>query len=146
MVLCWHKYILSFDIINLSAQSSFLPMHDDRISTNYWSLFLLGCIIHSVFISSHQLFISLWSWEIPLINHLVSQEMGYVKITSLWFSTDVISSDAKFTLGIRENILSFVMTSQIAKFMGPTWGPPGSCRPQIGPMLAPWTLLSGFGS
>ena len=34
-------------------------------------------------------------------------------------------------------------TSQIAKFMGPTWGPPGSCRPQMGPMLAPWTLLSG---
>ena len=26
--------------------------------------------------------------------------------------------------------------SQIAKFMGPTWGPPGSCRPQMGPMLA----------
>ena len=27
--------------------------------------------------------------------------------------------------------------------MGPTWGPPGSCRPQMGPMLAQWTLLSG---
>ena len=27
--------------------------------------------------------------------------------------------------------------------MGPTWGPPGSYRPQMGPMLAPWTLLSG---
>ena len=27
--------------------------------------------------------------------------------------------------------------------MGPTWGPPGSCRPQMGPMLAPRTLLSG---
>ena len=26
--------------------------------------------------------------------------------------------------------------------MGPTWGPPGSCRPQMGPILAPWTLLS----
>ena len=26
--------------------------------------------------------------------------------------------------------------------MGPTWGPPGSCRPQMGPMLAPWILLS----
>ena len=24
---------------------------------------------------------------------------------------------------------------QIAKFMGPTRGPPGSCRPQMGPML-----------
>ena len=28
--------------------------------------------------------------------------------------------------------------------MGPTWGPPGSWQPQIGPMLAPWTLLSGM--
>ena len=34
--------------------------------------------------------------------------------------------------------------SQIAKFMGQTWGPPGSCRPQMGPMLVPWTLLSGL--
>ena len=33
--------------------------------------------------------------------------------------------------------------TQIAKFMGPTWGPPGSCRTQMGPTLAPWTLLSG---
>ena len=32
---------------------------------------------------------------------------------------------------------------QIAKFMGPIRDPPGSCRPQMGPMLAPWTLLSG---
>ena len=31
--------------------------------------------------------------------------------------------------------------SHITKFMGPTWGPPGSCRSQMGPMLAPWTLL-----
>ena len=34
--------------------------------------------------------------------------------------------------------------SQIAKFMGLPWGPPGSCRTQMGPMLAPWTLLSGI--
>ena len=33
---------------------------------------------------------------------------------------------------------------QIARIMGTTWGPPGSCRPQVGPVLAPWTLLSGF--
>ena len=32
---------------------------------------------------------------------------------------------------------------QTTKFMGPTWGPPGPCRPQMGPMLAPWTSLSG---
>ena len=33
--------------------------------------------------------------------------------------------------------------TQITTFMGPTWGPPGSCRRQMGPMLATWTLLSG---
>ena len=35
------------------------------------------------------------------------------------------------------------MIPQIARSMGPTWGSPGSCRPQMDPMLAPWTLLSG---
>ena len=34
-------------------------------------------------------------------------------------------------------------TTRIARFMGPTWGSPGSCRPQMGPILAPWNLLSG---
>ena len=27
--------------------------------------------------------------------------------------------------------------------MWPIWGPPGSCRPKVGPMLSPSTLLSG---
>ena len=35
------------------------------------------------------------------------------------------------------------ITTLIARFMGPTWGPSGADRTQVGPMLAPWTLLSG---
>ena len=31
----------------------------------------------------------------------------------------------------------------IARFMGPTWDPFGTERAEVGPMLAPWTLLSG---
>ena len=31
----------------------------------------------------------------------------------------------------------------ITRFMGPIWGPSGADRTQVGPMLAPWTLLSG---
>ena len=31
----------------------------------------------------------------------------------------------------------------ITRFIGPTWGPSGADRTQEGPMLAPWTLLSG---
>ena len=34
------------------------------------------------------------------------------------------------------------ITALIARFMGPTWGPSGADRTQVGPMLAPWTLLS----
>ena len=36
------------------------------------------------------------------------------------------------------------ITSQIARFVRPTWGPTGAGRTQLGPMLAPWTLLSGM--
>ena len=32
----------------------------------------------------------------------------------------------------------------ITTFMGPTWGPSGAHRTQVGPMSAPWTLLSGY--
>ena len=34
--------------------------------------------------------------------------------------------------------------SLIARFMGPTWGPSGADRTQVGPMMVPWTLLSGI--
>ena len=36
--------------------------------------------------------------------------------------------------------------SLIARFMGPTWGPSEADRTQVGPMLAPWILLSGMTS
>ena len=34
--------------------------------------------------------------------------------------------------------------SLMAGFRGPTWGPYGVDRTKAGPMVAPWTLLSGF--
>ena len=36
------------------------------------------------------------------------------------------------------------LDSLIAMFMGPTCGPSGADRTQVGPMTAPWTLLSGL--
>ena len=38
---------------------------------------------------------------------------------------------------------SEVTLTLIARFMEPTWGLSGADRTQVGPMLAPWTLLSG---
>ena len=39
---------------------------------------------------------------------------------------------------------TLLQTSPRAKFMGPTQGPSGADRTQVGLMLAPWTLLSGI--
>ena len=41
-------------------------------------------------------------------------------------------------------IVIILKASLIARFMGPTWGPSGADRTQVGPMMAPWTLLSGM--
>ena len=73
----------------------------------------------------------------PTLSLLVAPE---VVITT----TSDATSDDKVGIMTNLRIHSMVLlVTQIAKFMGPTWGPPGSCRPQMGPMLAPWTLLSG---
>ena len=37
-----------------------------------------------------------------------------------------------------------LLVSRISRFMGPTRGPSGADWTQVGPMLAPWTLLSGL--
>ena len=36
---------------------------------------------------------------------------------------------SKWEQAIGDHQNDFIVASQIAKFMGPTWGPPGSCRP-----------------
>ena len=64
--------------------------------------------------------------------------------STTWF--EISRKKCKFR--IANNLLQWMFKatglSQIAKFMGPTWGPPGSCRPQVGLILALWTLLSGY--
>ena len=41
-------------------------------------------------------------------------------------------------------LLQYGDTFIIARSMGPAWGPLRSCRPQVGPMWVPWTLLYGL--
>ena len=58
----------------------------------------------------------------------------YNAVCTLWLVLSMHARNFTFIFGKK--------ITQIAKFIGPTWGPPGSCRPQMGPMLAPWTVLS----
>ena len=83
---------------------------------------VLDCNLHfNVTISPCiNFFNSILSLTVPVLNPN-TDEIGSVGLTSTFLQNE----------------------TQIAKFMGPTWGPPGSFRPQMGPMLAPQTLLSG---
>ena len=65
-------------------------------------------------------------------------------IMLLFFFKITLIEPHSLPVGARYGAILWILTlTQIAKFMGPTWGPPGSCRPQMDPMLAPWALLSG---
>ena len=47
----------------------------------------------------------------------------------------------------KEYMTSFYLnwSTLIARLIGPTWGPSGTDRTQVGPMLGTWTMLSGNG-
>ena len=56
---------------------------------------------------------------------------------SLWAHTEG-------TLSIYSGLAYGCKHTLIARFVGPRWDPSGTDRTQVGPMLAPWTLLSGY--
>ena len=86
----------------------------------------------------------LWNHRSLAQTDMVSK-VGSIKVTGRQPVTYSISVATQKYAGIFNRIHRCIyQASQIAKFMGPTWGPPGSCRPQMGPLLAPWTLLSGY--
>ena len=85
-------------------------------------------------------------WGVCPVNPSACQNILYVEVYG----------DSKAPLGrnnllttkgenIRPSIHSKVTRNptQIARFVEPTWDPPGADRTQVGPMLAQWTLLSG---
>ena len=85
-------------------------------------------------------------------NHVMMSQPCHDVTTMSWCHNHVMMSQPchDVTMTSKEVYTVFVeiwhrefITLQIARFMGPTWSPPGSCLPQLGPMLAPWTLLSG---
>ena len=61
----------------------------------------------------------------------------------------IINVSLRMKIRVKSSFALICSDSQICscsfvRFMGPTLGLPGSCWPQMGPMLAPLTLLSGL--
>ena len=91
-----------------------------KISSAKWRPFCLGLNV-----LTHCLLIMQWSVHILLSFFFLDNGLSAIQVEV------IISADP-------------YKHTQIAKFMGPIWGPPGSCRPQMGPMLAPQILLSAY--
>ena len=63
-----------------------------------------------------------------------------------WAHKDMCIRRKPYMCGVSQNNNYFryhMLIPLIAKFLRPTWGPSGADRTQVGPMLGPWTLLSG---
>ena len=81
--------------------------------------------------------------------HAIIDSEGNIKenISKYMFSTVPADGLAPLNASISADIAMTKLGPRtytlIARFMGPTWGPPGAVRTQVGPMLVPWTLLSG---
>ena len=96
---------------------------------------IIHTLIHGYFVLS----LSMLIWE------------HYTVITELTIST-IGSSNSNNGAIPHEGYGSMTMpcawifnnkATLIARFMGPTWGPPGANRTLVGPILAPLSLLSG---
>ena len=78
--------------------------------------------------------VEIWWHNIGVIfPECMFQAMGNKQIEKKWNENcfnKFQHSVSYITVAITDRI-----DSQIAKFMGPTWGPPGSCRSQMGPIL-----------
>ena len=74
--------------------------------------------VYLSFSRMERIFLILW--------HILCSELGYISAAPMRSRHFVSES------------------SLMARLMGPTWGPSGADRTQVGPMLAPWTLLSGM--
>ena len=73
--------------------------------------------------------------------HLVN----WYQIRFRWMSKNTVDDLSPQSVSI-PNWSGTVMTKSalIASSMGLTWDPPGADRTHVGPMLAPWTMLSGW--
>ena len=85
---------------------------------------------------------------VPRLNVVMMYHRVIIKRGRNFDVVDHISDEINILIemyaSLREIRVSNLLPAQIAKFMGPAWGPPGSCRPQMGPKLAPLTFLSGW--
>ena len=112
-----------------------------------WKILTIVIILTNFVLHSHRMFwITVSILHFPCMNNSC-----FVGLTQLQISVCTWHGATRKNLKYQPWVHSHMMTScdisfldaLIARFMRPTWGPSGADRTQVGPMLVPWTLLSG---
>ena len=117
------------DLWYISVDKPLAQVPIKACTTSRWGRLLPKYLIHSA-----DRFVSFT--KNSRANSLLSNIPSKV-ITLLWKDSD----DAQRQIGDLWNTKALGITPQKARFMGPTWGPSGADRIQVGPTLAPWILL-----
>ena len=86
----------------------------------------------------------LWYWLCKIVKFLSCMDKSFNWPCHVSVEVLIQIVDTERINSVQQSISWLLVPFQIAKFRRPTWGPSGSCRPQMGPMLAPWISLSGL--
>ena len=91
------------------------------------------------------------TWNLIIIFNILLREMAYntTGIVSHYLEDPMNASNGNTPhqsghCSASTHRSVFKMDDLIARFIGPTWGLPGADRTQVGPMLAPLSLLYGM--
>ena len=118
-------YVFSLPIPLVVIERIYILCLSIIIKSEVWTITHCLGLGHETMVSAVCLFILLW---VKRIESWVGDDI-FEYILSTWF----FYFDSHFT-----------ETFLIARLMRPAWGPSGADRTQVGPMLVPWTLLSGM--
>ena len=115
----------------------------EREGLVYPKLFWLRLIRRISTFMMQNMFLGSFNWESG-----TCMELSTLNISSsgwnrwLWSVVCLVLTQQIFSYDWNHWLLH-AETTLITRFLGPTWGPSGADSTQVGPILAPWTLLSG---
>ena len=125
---------LSWDLLNIKAIFPDVGISNLKIG---WSWDVLSLYWEFLY-RYNDVFIL--RWRLGLYSLIGNQIQDYQTHTKCVLSSSLLEKKFDYVFYILYIYITknnfCVIKTQIAKFMGPTWGPPGSCWPQMGSILA----------
>ena len=147
-----YMIILVFRLPYFYISNSALLLHSTfilhRRSFDTFYCYSSGTILcTSVTIGPCPNFLSPTSTNLYMYNHNCYDHNCFPKVTTTTATVTPGATASAIATNTTTTIITTTNTTTtitlIARFIGPTWGPFGADRTQVGPMLAAWTLLSG---